>query len=257
MNILSRLFSPSPFRFLQDHARETGTCLRRLALQFEAALSEDRSKVAFNFREIQARVLIGRGLVDEASRVLSRFALLPVPRQDFISTIDVQHQMLVSCGEIASIISARRLSLDDKIRSKFVRYVHEVLELSAMANDVTADANVFVGVCFEGSKAERIDTLIEELRLRATRAGLRRSSLLRTLFSKEEGVCSIDDMFRLHLLTEVGLVADLADRLASRFRLLNRPREQSPVHATRRAMTANSHRIPNCVNKGGAAKIGV
>ncbi len=201
MEIISKLFTPSPFCHLRDHASETGACLRRLQCHVEAALSDDREGADGHLKEIQSRVLVGREIADELYQLLSRRVMLAVRREDILSTIEAQNLMLCACGELASLISARSLPLDDDTRQQLRTYVREVLEFSILAIGIIANVNVLVEVCFEGPEADKVGLLIDDIQLRMAKTDLLRSRLVSTLFSHERHVCPPVHSFCLCLLS--------------------------------------------------------
>jgi predicted phosphate transport protein (TIGR00153 family) len=238
MEIISKLFSPSPFCHLRDHASETGACLRRLQCLVEATLSDDREGADGHLKEIQSRVLVGRAIADELFQILSRRVMLAVRREDIISTIEAQNSMLCACGEFASLISARALPLHDDTRQQLRTYIREVLEFSILATDVIANVDVLVEVCFAGPEADKVGLLIDEIRRRMTKTDLLRNRLVQTLFSPERDDGPSVHSFCLSLLAEMRNIASLADKLASRCRLFC-PHRGSPVHAGRRDTTGD------------------
>lgn len=228
MNPISELFSVSPFRCLHDHASDTKTSLQQLQLQFEAAWSKDVEAVSGHLREIQSRVLVGRAISDEAYQLVSRRVMLPVRREDIISTIDTLNLLLCTCGDVASLISARSISLPDDTRLQLSAYVQEVLELSTMATDIVTKVNVLVEVCFEGPEADEVESRIEDVQLRTTKTHLLKNRLLQTLFSNDGDACPLEHSFCLSLLAEMGRIIGFAEQLTSRFHLFIRQRSPSP-----------------------------
>lgn len=227
MEFISKLFCPSPLRYLHDHALRTGTCLRRLQSLVEGAFSEDTPTVDGTLTEIRSHVLIGRAIEDDAMQCLSTRLILPVCREDIIATFDAQRLVLSTCSEIASLISAGSLSVPDDTRQQLGNYVQEVLDLAMMATDIVARVDVLLEVSFGGPEAEKVASLIDELQVQKTKTDLLRNRCLQTLCSSHVGPC--EHIFCWQLLTEIRHMATLTDKLTSRFRLFVVPPSGRPL----------------------------
>lgn len=219
MNPISELLSVSPFRYLHHQASETRACLGQLQLQFEAALSNDGEAVLRHLREIESHVLLGRMTADEGYQLLSQPAMLPVCRGEIISTFITLNLMLCTCHDVASLISARSISLTDDARQQLSACVREMLGLSTVGTDIITKVNVLVEVCFEGPEADEVRSLIDDMQLRSTTTNLRRNRLLQSLFSNDGDTRPPEQILCLSLITEMGRILGFAEQLTSRFRL--------------------------------------
>ena len=219
MSILD-LFARSPFKPLQEHMSCVLECARELIPLCEAAARGDRPEIAAVERRIDDHEGRADRLKNDLRAHLPRRLMLPVDRRDLLEILDLQDSIADTVQDIAQLLLQREMPVPESMRATLTDLAAAVVETCEQAGRLIDSLDELVEIGFRGRQADRVEEMINELGRLEGRADGKESELQRAVFELEPTESAVTVMLWYQLVGWIGDVADGAEKVGNRLRLL-------------------------------------
>jgi hypothetical protein len=219
MSLIANLFGQSPIRPMQQHMRAAVECARQILPLFEEMVAGDTAAVGERRREIDRLEHEADRIKNEIRSNLPKRMFLAVERRDMLEILDYQDSIADVAQDIADLADLRGMVVPKELASAFLELVRRVVSACEQAERVINELDELVETGFRGREVARVDEMIEELSRMETDTDELEERVQRLLFGIEDQL-GISAMFWYRLIDYVGDMADYAERVGNRLRLL-------------------------------------
>lgn len=217
---IARLFGRSPITPLQEHMKIVEACATEVVELFEAFSAGDSARIDAH----KARIDTLENEADEAKNGirghLPRSLFMPVDRRDFLDMLNAQDSIADTAQDIAGLLSLRRLAIPPEFEGQLMPFVVRNVEAVAQCGRIINELDELLASGFSGREAERVVEMIDELSRIETATDRMETELVRALFAYEDNLKPIDVVFWYELLGQIADLADYAEDVGDRLRLL-------------------------------------
>ena len=219
MSLIANLFGHSPIRPMQEHMRAAVECARQILPLFEEMVAGDMAAVATRRQEIDRLEHEADRIKNEIRSHLPKRMFLAVERRDMLEILDYQDSIADVAQDIAELADMRGMVVPKQLASAFLELVRSVVTACEQAERVINELDELVETGFRGREVARVDEMIEELSRMESTTDDFEERVQRLLFGIEDEL-GISTIFWYKLIDDVGDMADYAERVGNRLRLL-------------------------------------
>ncbi len=219
MSLIANLFGHSPIRPMQEHMRAAVECARQILPLFEEMVAGDMAAVATRRQEIDRLEHEADRIKNEIRSHLPKRMFLAVERRDMLEILDYQDSIADVAQDIAGLADMRGMVVPKELASAFLELVRRVVTACEQAERVINVLDELVETGFRGREVARVDQMIEELSRMESDTDALEERVQRLLFGIEDDL-GISTIFWYRLIEDVGGMADYAERVGNRLRLL-------------------------------------
>ncbi len=219
MSLIANLFGHSPIRPMQEHMRAAVECARQILPLFEEMVAGDAAAVTTRRREIDRLEHEADRIKNEIRSHLPKRMFLAVERRDMLEILDYQDSIADVAQDIAELADMRGMVVPKQLASAFLDLVRSVVTACEQAERVINELDALVETGFRGREVARVDEMIEELSRMESETDELEERVQRLLFGIEDEL-GISAIFWYKLIDYVGGMADYAERVGNRLRLL-------------------------------------
>lgn len=217
---LSDVLSSSPLSIMERHAEACLNCVTRLGPYFEAAQGGHWEKA----EKLQLEIARLEGIADDIKmdvrRNLPRGLWMSVSRADLLELVRVQDKMANETKDIAGLSLGRQLAFPPKLEKSLFKFIAAVTEAAEKAVEVVAATRELSRTAFGTRQAKAIITkclLVEKIERRSDELQSRLRAKLR---KHEEEISPVDAIFLYQLLSNIGEIADHAEKVSHRAQII-------------------------------------
>ncbi len=219
-NPLAYLFGRNPFKSLQEHMRVVLRCVEDVPGLFEALTADDRASV----QQIKERIFATEGEADtlknQLREHLPRGLFLPVDRRDLLEVLDMQDSMADVAQDIAGLLVERRMTVPPSIAEALLPFVRRCVDVCRHSATIIEELDELLEMGFGGKEAGRVEEMVGQLNLMEDETDELGMALARRLFQHEDEMKPVSVMFWYQLIAWIGDLADYAEKVGNRLRLL-------------------------------------
>ena len=219
MSILD-LFARSPFKPMQEHMQVVLECVREVPPLFDALCSGDSVALRTHAERIHALEGKADRLKNDLRAHLPKRLLLPVDRRDLLEILAVQDSIADTAQDIADLLMQRPMPVPDSMRQPLVELVGRVEGACDQAAEAISELDELVEIGFRGREASRVEDMINRLGSIEGETDRLESALVQELFRIEESLSPVTVMLWYQLIGRIGNLADHAEKVGNRLRLL-------------------------------------
>ena len=220
MKALLALFGKSPFRPLQDHMRKVQACVEQLTPLFEAVSAGDAKTLQTVVDGICRLESEADAIKNELRSHLPKSMFLPVDRRDLLEILTLQDAIADRCQDVAVTLTLRATTLPPALKDLVGKLVGEVTKTCRGAEDVISQMDELQETGFGGAEAEKVLGMVDTINAEETIADDCGIELARKLFTLEGDLGPIGVMIWYQVFRQVGELANLAEGIGNRLRLL-------------------------------------
>ena len=214
------LFTKSPFGAIQSHMKKAIECAQQLEPLFYAAFAGNKD-------EIQRITNLINQLENEADQIkneirnhLPKSILLSVDRRDLLDLIHTQDSIADSVQETAGLLTLKKLSFPTKLQPEALDLIREILVTCDLAATISNEMDELAESTFGGPEAKKVLVMIDQLDDVETKSDVIGITLARRIFAMEDQMTPVDVMLWYRIFYMAGQVANNAERMGNRVRLL-------------------------------------
>jgi len=219
MSLLGNLFGTSPIRPMQKHMDAAVACAREVLPLFEAMVAGRVEAFVELRRRIDALEHEADELKHEIRSNLPRRMFLAFERRDMLEILDSQDSIADRAQDVAEIVEQRSMVIPEPLAEPLLDLARKVIDTVEQAGAVINELDELLETGFSGRGAGRVEEMIKQLNLleSETDRGVERAH--RVLFGMEDEL-GVGTIFWYELINWVGTMADHAERVGNRLRLL-------------------------------------
>ncbi len=218
-NPVAALFGKSPFKPLQQHLRIVIECVSEVQPLFEALIDNDQERL----EEIKNRIFVKEREADamrnDLSDRLPRSMRLAVDRQHLLELLAMQDAIADTAQDIAGLLVERRMEVPCGMDEPLLRLVCRCIDTCRQAQAIVETLAERQDTGFR-ARASGVEQMVVELGNMETDTDVMGMALTRALFAEEDKLKPVSVMFWYQLIQWVGNLADYAEKVGDRLRLL-------------------------------------
>ena len=219
MTLIGDLFGRSPIRPMQEHMRAAVRCACEVLPLFEAMREGDLEKVQACRERIFELEHEADHLKNEIRLHLPKRLFLAVERRDMLEILDCQDSIADTAQDVAGLVTMRKMLPPEGLADPMIELVKAVIATCEQAEKVVNELDELVETGFGSREVERVEKMISELNQLESVTDHAVESLLRKLFELESEL-GVGTFFWYELLGWIGDIADYAERVGNRLRLM-------------------------------------
>jgi predicted phosphate transport protein (TIGR00153 family) len=219
-NPMAALFGKSPFKPLQQHMRMVVDCVAEVPALFNAVIEKNQAQLDAQKDKIFAKEHEADEIKNELRNHLPRSMLLAVDRRDLLELLAMQDAIADIAQDIAGLLVERRMEVPTGMAEPLVRFVTRCVDTCEQAHKIIEELDELLEMGFRGREVERVEAMILELGHMESDTDVMGISLSRALFAQEDSNKPVSVMFWYQLIQWVGNLADYAEKVGDRLRLM-------------------------------------
>ncbi|MCZ6679671.1 MAG: TIGR00153 family protein [Candidatus Poribacteria bacterium] len=220
MRSIFNLFAKSPFGPTQAHLKKAVECAQQLRPLFEAVCAEDDTEIQRVTDFINQLEHETDQIKNEIRNHLPKSLFLPIDRRDLLELIHMQDSIADSTQEVAGMLTLKKLRLPEDLKPNAMELIDEILVTCDMAATIGFEMDELTETSFGGPEADKVLDMINQLDDSETKSDVIGVRLARQLFALEDQMSPVDVMLWYQVFYTAGQVANYAERMGNRLRLL-------------------------------------
>lgn len=219
-NPLAKLFARSPFGPLQEHMRTVDRCVQELPPLLAALTKGDLAAAGAHKDEVFRLENEADELKNSIRSALPSTLFLPVSRRDLLDLLSSQDAVADAAQDAAGLLAMGKLRVFPALVAPLEAFCAEVVDVAGRARALIEQLDELVEVGFRGKEADKLLAMIDDVSVRESITDRQGSELVRTLFEHEDEIGPLSVVFWYELIHMLGHVADEAENVGDRLRLL-------------------------------------
>ncbi|MDQ7063399.1 MAG: TIGR00153 family protein [candidate division KSB1 bacterium] len=220
MRNIANLFGRSPFSALQKHMEEVMKCCEGVKTLFEALKQGDQARVESIAKEISENEHKADLIKNDIRNHIPKSLFMPVDRGDLLEILAIQDGIADRAEDVGVLLSLRPMQIPPILIEDLDQFLDRVYETTAKTHLVIQELDELLETTFGGAEAEKVKNMIDDICLAEHEADLAQQSLFKKLLELESELSYLPFILWMRLFETVGDIANRAERLANRIRIL-------------------------------------
>ena len=217
---LANLFGQSPFKALQRHMRVVLDCMREVPPLFEALAAGDQERVISLKDKIFELENDADTIKNELRSNLPKSLFMPVDRRDLLEVLQMQDSIADTAQDVAGLLVERPMGLPEFLQEPLMTLAQRCVDACEHSGKIIEELDELLATGFRGREANRVEEMVEELNRIEDETDQLGLELTRRLFQHEDELKPVSVMMWYQLIQWVGDLADYAEKVGDRLRLL-------------------------------------
>ena len=217
---LANLFGQSPFKALQRHMRVVLDCMREVPPLFEALAAGDQERVISLKDKIFDLENDADTIKNELRSNLPKSLFMPVDRRDLLEVLQMQDSIADTAQDVAGLLVERPMGLPEFLKEPLMTLAERCVDACEHSGKIIEELDELLATGFRGREANRVEEMVEELNRIEEETDQLGLELTRRLFQHEDELKPVSVMMWYQLIQWVGDLADYAEKVGDRLRLL-------------------------------------
>lgn len=214
------MFGASPVRPLQQHMSKVILCANELIPFFEAVLAEDWEQATTSQQTISKLENDADDLKHELRMHLPRGLMMAMSRRDLLEVLSMQDKVANKSKAIARLILSRKMKFPKEIGECLLELIKRSVDAAAQAQSTINELDELVETGFRGREVELVEAMVDKLDEIESETDKIELKVRGMVFEIENDLPPIEAMFIYQTIDWAGGLADLAQRVGSRFELM-------------------------------------
>ena len=185
-----------------------------------ALVDGDQAKLEAQKTAIFDKEHAADALKNELRGRLPKSMLMPVDRRDLLDVLGMQDSIADTAQDIAGLLVERQMEVPDGMAEPLMALVNRCLDTCNQAGKIIEELDELVEMGFRGREANQVEDMVAELNRIEDETDEMGMALTRSLFAQEDSMKPVSVMFWYQLIQWVGDLADYAEKVGDRLRLL-------------------------------------
>ena len=216
----SMIFGKSPFKALQTHMRVVLECASEVKPLIDALAKGDEDEV----NKIKDRIFEREAKADKIKNKLRlhlpKSLFMPVDRRDLLEILHLQDTIANRAQDIAGLLIERKMRIPDFMHQPLVALTSRCIDTCEHSARVIEELDELLAMGFRGRHVEKVDAMLIELNEIEDETDELGIALARALFEHEDEMKPVSVMMWYQLIEWIGDLADYAEKVGDRLRLL-------------------------------------
>ena len=214
------LFAQSPFKPMQQHIGVAAQCAGQVPDLFEALCAGDQAKVAQVKDRIFELEQQADDIKNELRAHLPKSLMMPVDRRDLLELLDMQDSIADTAQDIAGLLIERPMEVPEPLKEPLLALTRRCVDACDQAAKIIGELDELVSTGFRGRESEAVSEMVDELNKIENDTDEMGMELTHRLFEHEDQMKPVSVMFWYQLIQWIGDLADFAEKVGNRLRLL-------------------------------------
>jgi len=219
-NTFTNLFGKSPFTALQVHMRVVLGCVREIPPLFEALAAADNARIAAVRDSIFKQEAEADRIKNELRSNLPKSLFMPVDRRDLLEVLQMQDSIADTAQDIAGMLVERPMGFPEFLQEPMLALAGRCVDVCEMSAKIIEELDELLAMGFRGREASKVEEMVGELNRLEDETDDLGIELSRRLFQHEDDIKPVSVMMWYQLIQWVGDLADYAEKVGDRLRLL-------------------------------------
>lgn len=219
-NPFANLFGKSPFSALQGHMHVVVECVHEIPALFVALASGNHDEVVAVKETIFEREEEADRIKNELRNRLPKSLFMPVDRRDLLDVLQMQDSIADTAQDIAGLLVERPMELPEFMQEPMFALTHRCVDVCEKSAKIIEELDELLAMGFRGREASRVEEMVSELNKLEDETDQLGLELSRRLFQHEDEIKPVSVMMWYQLIQWVGDLADYAEKVGDRLRLM-------------------------------------
>jgi len=219
MPLIRDLFGRSPVKPMQEHMRAATQTARAVLPLFQAMVAGDAARIEASRAAIDALEHEADRIKNEIRSHLPARMMLALERRDMLEILDAQDSIADTAQDIAELAAQRTMTVPPALREGLENLIRQSIAACEQAQRIIDELDELVETGFRGREVRRVEEMIAELSRIETETDELEERATRQVFAME-GELGIETIFWWHMIEWIADIADYAERVGNRLRLL-------------------------------------
>ena len=215
-----KLFGKSPFKPMKKHMSLATECASHMPSAMEAFFKGDKETLKDIRQSITQLENDADKILEEMQSRLPKTMFLPVDRRDLLDVLEMQEAIADRTQDIIGLMLDLPMDVPEKMQKPIMRLVNRVSDAVNDANNIVRSFEDLVETGFKGPHVDKVQSLIHETVGIETDADTIGIDITHTLFAHAKDMDPVSVVFLYRLIGWIDDLADYAEQLAIRSRLL-------------------------------------
>ena len=217
---LASLFGRSPIKPMQEHIGIVVKCAGEVPALFEALCNDDKDGVIAAKERIFTLEETADDIKNQLRAHLPKSLLLPVDRRDLLEVLDLQDSIADTAQDIAGLLMERPMEVLPELKEPLLALTRRCVDACEQSAKIINELDELVATGFRGPESERVSKMVDELNEIENHTDEMGMALTHKLFALEDQMKPVSVFFWYQLIQWVGDLADYAEKVGNRLRLL-------------------------------------
>ena len=212
----SEVISSSPLAALEEHVHACSKCVAKLPLYFQAAQGGKWSRAEKIQGEIAQLESDADDLKSLVRKNMPRGLWMSVSRADLLELVRMQDKMANDTKDVVGLSLGRQLAFPAALEKSLAKYISTVVDSVDAAMTVVSATRELSRNAFGSRQIKSIASKVTAVERIERKSDDMQSRLRAKLKDHEDKMPPIDAMFLYQLLSQIGEIADSAEKVAHR-----------------------------------------
>ncbi|MEN8130759.1 MAG: TIGR00153 family protein [Pseudomonadota bacterium] len=214
-----QLLGGSPFPPMKKHMKLSAKCVEQIPIMLEALFDNEEDTLQAARNKVFELESEADKIFDNLSSGLSQSKFLPVHRHDLIAVLREQESIADTAQDIAGLLVVH-LDIASELREPLLTLANKSVETVHKALAVIKMLDALVETGFKGPDVDHVFELIDEVAKSEDGADMLGIDLVDNIYQHHKEKDPVSTMFSYQLTRWLGELADHAELVGSRMRLL-------------------------------------
>lgn len=215
-----KLFGKSPFKPMKEHMKIATECAGHVPGAITAFFENDKTTLKEIKQSVSRLESDADKVLEELQQRLSKSMFLPVERRDLLDVLEMQEAIADRTEDIVGLMVDLPMDVPEEMHKPILMLAGRVADAVNAANDVVRKFDDLVETGFKGPELKKTRAMIREVIAIETDADHIGTDITHTLFRHARDMDPVSIVFLHRLITWIDDLADYAEALAIRARLL-------------------------------------
>ena len=218
---LTDVIGNSPLSTLERHVRVCADCVNLLTEYFEAAQAGEWNRASDLRDKIAKLESIADDLKLEVRSNLPRGLWMSVSRADLLELVRMQDKMANDTKDVAGLSLGRELAFPAKLEKSLFKYLAAITDCTNQAVEVIVALRELSRSAFGSRQVDAIAKMVTMVEKVERKSDDQQQALRAKLRKYEANLSPIDAVFLYQLLSQIGEIADSAEKVSHRAQIIS------------------------------------
>jgi predicted phosphate transport protein (TIGR00153 family) len=195
-------------------------CVHQMPPLFEALAKGDHEEVVAVKDIIFEKEAAADTIKNEMRNRLPKSLFMPVDRRDLLEVLQMQDSIADTAQDIAGLLVERPMELPDFMQEPMLALTQRCVDVCEMSAKIIEELDELLAMGFRGKEATRVEEMVSALNKLEDETDELGIELSRRLFQHEDEIKPVSVMMWYQLIQWVGDLADYAEKVGDRLRLM-------------------------------------
>jgi len=217
---IANLFGRSPIKPLQEHMKAVKECASEVIPMFQALFAGDTESIQSHKERIFELEQKADDLKNDIRSHLPKSLFMPMDRRDFLDILNAQDSIADTAQDIAGHLVLRRMTVPERMKAALPAFIERSVDAVLQCDKIINELDELLASSFRGRSADDVFEMIDVLNKIETEGDEMGMDLVHTLFEPDEELHPVSIFLWYELLQWIGDLADYAEDVGDRLRLL-------------------------------------